>query len=45
MVRWSWLIHIASVVVFVVGADANAVARVSVDDGADVYKDLSTFDI
>ena len=36
MVRWSWLLHIASVSVVV--ADANIVAGVSVDDGAVVCK-------
>ena len=43
MVRWSWLIHIASVVVSVIVADVDIVADVSVDDGADVCRGLSTF--
>ena len=39
---WGWLLQIASIVVSVVVADANVVAGVSVDDGADVCKSLST---
>ena len=38
-----WLLHIASVVVSVEVADANIVAGVSVYDGADVCRGLSTF--
>ena len=40
---WGWLIHIASVVVSVIVADVDIVADVSVDDGADVCRGLSTF--
>ena len=40
---WGWLLQIASIVVSVVVADANIVAGVSVDDGADVCKGHSTF--
>ena len=36
-------LHVASVVVSVVVADADIVAGVSVDDGADVCRGLSTF--
>ena len=40
---WGWLLQIASIVVSVVVADANVVAGVSVDDGADVCRGPSTF--
>ena len=43
MEHWGWLLHIASVVVSVVVADADIVAGVSVDDWADVCKGPSTF--
>ena len=43
MEHWGWLLHIASVVVSVVVADADIVAGVSVDDGADVWRGPSTF--